>query len=145
MTESADMHNARFLEPPRPVIREVRLLDQVRAAIRYRHYSFRTEQVYVEWIRRYVLFHGKRHPSEMAEAEVVAFLKYLATERDVSAATHQQALSALLPLPQCAHDRTAMAWRNRAPKKPRRLPAMVYTHVLNRGGRGVLSPLDRND
>ena len=63
MTESADMHGARFVEPPRPVIREARLLDQVRAAIRYRHYSYRTEQVYVEWIRRYVLFHGKRHPS----------------------------------------------------------------------------------
>ena len=78
------------------MIRVVRLLDQLRAAIRYRHYSYRTEQVSVEWIRRYVLFHGKRHPSEMAEAEVVAFLKYLATERDVSAATHQQALSALL-------------------------------------------------
>jgi hypothetical protein len=81
---------------PAPEPRAPRLLDQLREAIRYRHYSYRTEQAYVEWVRRYVLFHGKRHPAEMTESEVVTFLTHLATERDVSAATHQQALSALL-------------------------------------------------
>jgi len=51
-----------------------KLLDQVRDVIRLKHYSIRTEQAYAEWIRRYILFHGKRHPAEMAEVEVTAFL-----------------------------------------------------------------------
>jgi len=73
-----------------------RLLDQVRDAIRRRHYSPRTEETYVHWIKRFIYFHGKRHPREMAEAEVTGFLNYLARERDVAAATQNQALSALL-------------------------------------------------
>ena len=55
-----------------------KLLDQVRDVIRRKHYSFRTEQVYLDWIRRFILFHGKRHPREMAEAEVTEFLTFLA-------------------------------------------------------------------
>ena len=62
-----------------------KLLDQVRDTVRLKHYSYRTEQSYVSWTKRYVLFHGKRHPREMGEAEVEAFLTYLATERHVSA------------------------------------------------------------
>ena len=77
--------------PPTP-----RLLDRVRAAIRIRHYSRRTEETYVAWIRRYVLFHYKRHPSEMGEREIPAFLSHLASVRRVSASTQNQALSALL-------------------------------------------------
>src|SRR5215831_2570557 len=73
-----------------------RLLDQVRHAIRYRHYSYRTEQAYVAWVRRFVLFHGKRHPGELGADAVETFLRDLALSRDVSASTHQQALSALL-------------------------------------------------
>ena len=73
-----------------------RLLDRVRDAIRLRHYSRRTEKAYVGWVRRFVLFHGKRHPAEMAGAEVTAFLSHLATEGRVSASTQSQALSALL-------------------------------------------------
>ena len=73
-----------------------RLLDRVRMAIRARHYSLRTEEAYVGWIRRYILFHGKRHPMEMAEAEINAFLSHLANTVHVSASTHTQALSALL-------------------------------------------------
>jgi integron integrase len=73
-----------------------RLLDQVRAAIRVRHYSLRTEQSYVQWARRYILFHDKRHPNTMGAIEVQAFLSHLATERDVSAATQNQAKAALL-------------------------------------------------
>jgi hypothetical protein len=64
-----------------------RLLDQVRVAIRVRHYSYRTEQQYVAWIRRFILFHGKRHPADMGGPEVEAFLSHLATTRHVAAAT----------------------------------------------------------
>lgn len=73
-----------------------RLLDQVREQIRVRHYSIRTEEAYVDWCRRFILWHGKRHPREMGAAEVEAFLTYLATERHVSASTQNQAKSALL-------------------------------------------------
>lgn len=73
-----------------------RLLDQVRDRLRVGHYSFRTEQTYVAWIRRYILFHQKRHPADMGKAEIEAFLTYLAVERKVSAATQNQALNAVL-------------------------------------------------
>jgi integron integrase len=73
-----------------------RLLDRLREAIRMRHYSRRTEKAYVGWVRRFVLFHGKRHPREMARAEVTAFLSHLAIQGRVSASTQNQALSALL-------------------------------------------------
>jgi integron integrase len=73
-----------------------RLLDQVRAALRLGHYSVKTEEAYVGWIRRFILFHGKRHPSEMGEPEVTAFLSHLATADGVSASTQNQALAALL-------------------------------------------------
>jgi len=73
-----------------------RLLDEVRRAIRVRHYSYRTEIAYVDWIRRYVLFHGKRHPKQLGGDEVQRFLSHLAQDRNVSAATQGQALAALL-------------------------------------------------
>jgi site-specific recombinase XerD len=72
------------------------LLDQLRDRLRLRHYSLRTEQAYVHWVKRYILFHGKRHPAEMGKAEVEAFLTHLAVERHVAASTQTQALSALL-------------------------------------------------
>jgi integron integrase len=72
------------------------LLDQVREEIRKRHYSRRTEKSYVGWIRRFILFHGKRHPAEMGEAEISHFLSHLAVTAKVSASTQNQALSALL-------------------------------------------------
>lgn len=74
----------------------VKLLDQVRAKIRVLHYSIRTEETYVEWVRRFILFHNKRHPLEMGKAELEAFLTFLAVERRVSASTQSQAKSALL-------------------------------------------------
>ncbi len=80
---------------PAPV-RNARLLDRVRLAVRRRHYSYRTELAYTHWIRRYILFHGKRHPAEMSEPEVAAFLSHLAVDRRVSAATQNQALNAIL-------------------------------------------------
>ncbi|MBI4528653.1 MAG: integron integrase, partial [Deltaproteobacteria bacterium] len=76
---------------PRP-----RLLDQVRDAIRTRHYSYRTEKAYTHWIKRFIFFHDKRHPTEMGEAEIGRFLSSLATEGRVSASTQNQAFNALL-------------------------------------------------
>ncbi len=73
-----------------------KLLDQLRDRIRVKHYSIRTEQQYVQWVRRFILFHGKRHPREMGAAEVEAFLTHLAVKGQVSASTQNQALSALL-------------------------------------------------
>lgn len=77
-----------FMEqkPPR------KLLEQVSDAIRAKHYSYRTEQTCVDWIRRYILFHSKRHPNEMGENEIRAFITHLAVERKVAASTQNQAL-----------------------------------------------------
>ena len=72
------------------------LLEQVRSAIRVRHYSYRTEQTYLLWIKRYILFHNKRHPLAMGEQEITAFLTHLAVDKHVAASTQNQALSALL-------------------------------------------------
>jgi integron integrase len=73
-----------------------KLLDQVRDVIRRKQYSIRTEQAYVDWIKRFILYHNKRHPREMAEGEVTQFLTHLARDRDVAPSTQNQALSALL-------------------------------------------------
>jgi site-specific recombinase XerD len=73
-----------------------KLLDQVRDVIRRKQYSIRTEQAYVDWIKRFILYHDKRHPREMAEGEVTQFLTHLARDRDVAPSTQNQALSALL-------------------------------------------------
>jgi integron integrase len=77
--------------PPKP-----RLLDQVRQAIRARHYSRRTEKAYIGWIRRYIFFHGKRHPAELGAPEIARFLGGLAMSHRVSASTQNQAFSALI-------------------------------------------------
>ena len=76
--------------------KQPRFLEQIRLRLRTHHYSQRTEEAYVEWIRRFILFHDKRHPRELGEAEVARFLSSLATERHVSSSTQNQALSALL-------------------------------------------------
>lgn len=73
-----------------------KFLDEVRRAMRLRHYSLRTERTYLDWIRQFILFHGKRHPDELGEVEVSAFLTHLAADRNVAASTQNQALSALL-------------------------------------------------
>jgi len=73
-----------------------RLLDQMKAAIRTKHYSLKTEKSYVQWIRRYIYFHEKQHPQEMGALEVQRFLSYLAVEKHVSASTQNQALNALV-------------------------------------------------
>jgi integron integrase len=73
-----------------------RLLDQVHLAIRMRHFSWRTEKAYIGWIKRFIIFHGKRHPAALGEAEVTAFLSALATRARVSSSTQNQALSAII-------------------------------------------------
>src|ERR1700682_5419979 len=75
---------------------KVKLLDHVREVIRVKHYSLRTEHTYVGWIKRFIVFHGKRHPETMGAAEVSEFLSYLASDRNVAASTQNQAFSALL-------------------------------------------------
>jgi site-specific recombinase XerD len=75
---------------------EKKLLDQVADALRVKHYSYRTEQSYLDWIRRYILFHNKRHPREMGETEIRTFITYLAIERHLSASSQNQALSAIM-------------------------------------------------
>ena len=103
-----------------------RLLDRVRAAIRARHYSRRTEKTYVAWIRRYIFFHDKRHPADMGAPEVTRFLSSLAVEGKVAASTQNQALSALLFLYRevLAVDLPWMDEIVRA-KRPQRLPVVL--------------------
>lgn len=85
-----------FREPTPPGPPKPRLLDRVRHALRARHMSRRTEEAYVAWIRRFILFHGTRHPAEMGAPEITGFLTSLAVDRRVAASTQNQALSALL-------------------------------------------------
>jgi integron integrase len=73
-----------------------KLLDQVSDAIRVKHYSLRTEKTYKDWIRRYILFHQKRHPTEMAGGEIQSFITHLATVQNLSASSQNQALSAIM-------------------------------------------------
>jgi len=98
----------------------------VRQALRARHYSFRTEEAYVGWIKRFIFFHGKRHPAEMGEPEVNQFLTDLAVTKKVSASTQNQALSALLFLYQHVLNQP-LGWINPAvrAKKPERLPVVL--------------------
>jgi integron integrase len=116
-----------------------RLLDQVRQRIRYRHYSIRTEQSYVDWIRRFILFHDKRHPRDMGAREVEAFLSWLATERQVAASTQNQALSALLFLYREVLE-IELPWLDdvKPAKRPERLPVVLTREEV----RAVLARLD---
>ncbi len=103
-----------------------RLLDQIRDAIRVRHFSIRTESAYVDWARRYILFHHKRHPADMGGAEVTAFLTYLAVQRNVAPSTQNQAKSALLFLYRVVLQ-FDLPWMDEivAAKEKRRLPVVL--------------------
>ena len=72
------------------------LLDEIRAVMRLKHYSLRTEEAYTYWVKKYIFFHQKKHPAEMGVAEIRAFLSHLAVDQKVAASTQNQALSALL-------------------------------------------------
>jgi len=106
--------------------RAPKLLEQLRGRIRVKHYSIRTEQAYVQWTKRYLFFHGMRHPAEMGRPEVESFLTALAVERNVTASTQNQALSALLFLYREVL-KVDLPWLSdviRA-KKPARLPTVL--------------------
>ncbi len=116
-----------------------KLLDPVRAKIRIKHDSIRTEQAYVDWIRRYILFHGKRHPPKMGKPAVEQFLSHLAVERNVAASTQHQALSAILLLYKEVLEK-GIGWlvnMERA-KRPTRLPVVLTAAEV----RAVLAHLE---
>jgi site-specific recombinase XerD len=158
------------------------LLDEVRKVIRLLHYSIRTEEAYVQTIRRFILYHHKRHPREMGVDEIRQYLSHLATDGNVAASTQNVALCALLFLYRqvLRIDLPFIESIERA-KRPKRVPVvftpaevrrvlarlhgthqtkasllygaglrlmecvrlrMIYTHVLNKGGKGVKSPLE---
>jgi integron integrase len=116
------------LKPPKP-----RLLDEVRAVARMRHLSLRTEQAYVQWIRRYILFHHKRHPRDMGEADIRAFISHLAVDDGVSASTQTVALSALLFLYRDVLKQELPYVGNiERARKPKRLPVVFTRDETNR-------------
>ncbi len=106
--------------------RPPKLLDQMRESMRARHYRSRTEETYCQWVRRYILFHQKRHPAEMGEPEINAFLTHLAVKDKVSASTQNQALSAILYLYRHVIGREVgdLGEVIRA-RKPKRLPVVM--------------------
>ncbi len=126
------MHPSRMSPKPR-------LMDQVRDRIRRKNYSIRTEESYTAWVRRYILFHGKRHPAELGARELECFLSHLASDRNVAASTQNQALSALLFLYREVLN-IDLPWLDniQRAKKPQRLPVVLTTAEV----RSVLARLD---
>jgi integron integrase len=119
--------------PPQADAGKPKLLDQVRDAIRLRHYSIRTEQAYTDWIKRFILFHGKRHPREMGETEVTQFLTHLARHGNVAASTQNQALSALLFLYKEVL-KQEIGWLDKVERarKPQKLPVVLTRREVKR-------------
>ena len=120
------MQNTPTENPP------IKLLDQVSARIRVKHYSRRTEQAYIDWIKRYILHHGKRHPKEMGAVEVEQFLSYLASSRNVSSSTQNQAKSAILFLYKEVLG-VDLPWLDNVTqaKSPARLPVVLTREEVN--------------
>jgi len=116
------------LQGPAPAVHPPRLLDQVRDKLRTLHYSYRTEQQYVQWVRRFILFHDRRHPRAMGAPEVEAFLTHLAVTRKVSASTQNQALAALLFLYQTVLEFELPWLKDVVRAKPSRHLPVVLTH-----------------
>ena len=122
-----------------PNDRGPKLLDRVREAVRTLHHSIRTEDAYVQWVKRFVVFHGKRHPLEMGAREVEAFLTHLAVEADVAASTQNQAMSALLFLDKNVLDRPLKGRIDACrAKRPERLPVVLTRAEV----RSILAQLD---
>jgi site-specific recombinase XerD len=115
-------------EPPEGFIPnpKLKLLDQVSEVMRFKHYSLRTEVTYREWIKRYILFHRKRHPREMGTAEVERFLSHLAVIRKVAASTQNQAFNALLFLYRAVlHQEMGQLEGVERAQRPQRLPVVL--------------------
>ena len=109
-------------KPPTPP----KLLDQVRAELRTRHYSIRTEQTYIDWIKRFIIFHKKQHPKNLGAAQVQAFLNHLAVNRNVASSTQNQALNALVFLyKQVLQQDFGMLDDVKRAKRPARLPVVL--------------------
>ncbi len=124
---------------PGPTSHPPRLLDQVRYKLRTLHYSYRTEQQYLQWLRRFIRFHDKRHPRTLGAPEVEAFLTHLAVTRKVSASTHNQALAALLFMYQKVLE-VELPWLTDLVRaKPSRHLPVVLTH---KEVRAVLAKLE---
>ena len=133
-TGSTSDLNATPQSPPSPPILKARkLLDQIRAVIRAKHYSGRTEEAYVHWARQFILFHGKKHPLEMGEIEVGAFLEHLAVNKAVAASTQNQALNALVFLYGTVLQKPfgKLGAITRA-KRPQRLPTVLTQSEVHR-------------
>ncbi len=116
-----------------------KLLDQLRDRIRLKHYSMRTEQAYVQWVKRYLFYHGMRHPKEMGKPEVEAFLTALAVDRNVAASTQGQALAALL----CLYKevlKIEQPWLDEVTRAKR--PAKLPTVLTREEVRGLIQQVD---
>lgn len=116
----------------KPIENKPRLLDQVRDKLRLKHYSYRTEQSYIAWIKRFIFFHNKQHPDTMGEKEVESFLTHLAVKRNVAASTQNQALCALLFLYRDVLGRE-LAWLEsmQRAKRPARLPVVLTVQEVH--------------
>ncbi len=129
-------------ENPEIGIGQPKLLDQVRDRIRTKHYSIRTEQTYIDWIKRFILFHDKRHPAEMGEKEITAFLTHLAVNRKVAASTQNQALSAIVFLYREIIQKELGEFENLIwAKKPSRLPVVFTQDEVKK----ILTQLEGNN
>jgi integron integrase len=127
------------MKPGSPSLRSTRLLDQVRERARYLHYSLSTEKLYVYWVRFFVRWHGMKHPRDMGAPEVEAFLSMLASERQVSSSTHNQALSALLFLYREVLG-ISLPWLDgiKRPSYTKRIPSVLTTDEVA----GILSHVE---
>src|SRR5262249_49168206 len=117
----------------RQPLRSTRLLDQLRERLRYDHYSVRTEQAYVFWVRRFIRFHELRHPRTLDGAHVERFLTHLATAEQVASSTHRQALAALLYLYRRVLG-SELPWMKKIgrPRAPARLPQVLSREEVAR-------------
>lgn len=127
-----------------PALRSVKVLDQLRERIRFLHYSHRTEDAYVHWVRAFIRFHGVRHPAAMGALEIEGFLSWLADERRLAASTHRQALSALLFFygKVLGQDLPWMREIGR-PRVHRRLPVVLSVDEVGQVLRGLEQPEHR--
>ena len=103
-----------------------KLLNQVQNRIRAKHYSIRTEQTYLDWIKKFIIYHGKRHPADMGDVEICDYLTHLAVERKVASSTQNQALSAILFLYRnVLNQPVALDFQYIGAKRPKRLPVVL--------------------